>query len=637
MQNEFAQAPFLPRLRNMIVIGYMGATVSMMTFSKLIDAFAPAEGSPPNTLWAFSRWSLRGAFPIMLLTVGISMLVGLLEVVAFWLVGWVIDFVLASERQGLFAENWLLFLAVSVFFIVLRPAIMWLNTSFQTLAVMNNIFALVMSRLHRHTIGQSLSFFDDDFAGRIAQKQQQTARAIADVVSEILQAGGFAVAAVLGAALLVGSIHPYLGLGLLLWVLATVRLVGWFIPRVRIRAKKRAAARAMVTGQIVDTITNIQTVKLFAHGQHEDQAALRALGVFRERGLEFSRLTVWFRTSTMVLAGALPAFMIGGAVWLWSNGAASAGDIATAGMVATRLAQMTGWISFTALGIFGNIGEIEDGMRTLARDHTIIDRPTAQSPSGIRGQVTFDTVSFGYGRDGAALDHFALTLQPGEKVGLVGRSGAGKTTAVNLLMRLYDVEGGRILLDGTDIRDLTQDGLRHAISMVTQDAAMFNRSARENIRYGNPEASDEAVEAAAAKAEAMQFIPDLVDFRGRTGFDAHLGERGVKLSGGQRQRIALARAILKDAPILVLDEATSALDSEVEAAIQETLKELMAGKTVIAIAHRLSTIAQMDRIVVMDAGRIVEEGSHAALIAQGGLYADFWGRQSGGFIGVAAE
>ena len=620
-----------------IATGRRGDKVDVMRFSELIDAFAPAQGPPPARLGVFMRWALGGTFGVIAVTASLSVLVGLMEVFAFWLVGWVIDFVLAAGPEAIFADNWGLFLAIGLFFVALRPVVLWLNACLQGLGVMNNIFPLILSRLHRHTIGQGVSFFDDDFAGRIAQKQQQTARAITDVVGEILQAGGFAASALLGAAVLLGTIHPALAAVLVLWFLLIVAVVRWFLPRVRLRAKDRAAARAMMTGQIVDTITNIQTVKLFAHDAHEDRAALDALGEVRARGIAFSTLTVWFRVSIVTCAGMLPAAMIGGAVWLWSDGVASAGDIATAAMIATRFAQMSNWLSFTALGVFSNIGEIEDGMRTLARDHQLVDRAEARRIARARGAVMFEDVSFGYGREGAALDGFALALTPGQKVGLVGRSGAGKTTAVSLLLRLYDVERGRITVDGIDIRDIAQNSLRQQIGMVTQDAAMFNRSAMENIRYGRPEASDAEVFDAARKAEAHAFIPDLVDFRGRAGYAAHLGERGVKLSGGQRQRIALARAILKDPPILVLDEATSALDSEVEAAIQKTLKTLMQGKTVIAIAHRLSTIAEMDRIIVMDEGRIVEDGNHSALIAAGGVYAEFWARQSGGFLGVAAE
>lgn len=604
-----------------------------MRFADLIDAFAPASGPPPARLAPFIGWCLRGAWRIIALAGLASAAIGIVEVLAFWFVGWVIDFALAQGTEGGLRALMPAILGGAFFFILLRPLLTWLVSSLQSIAVVNNIFPLIMSRLHRHTIGQALSFFDDDFAGRIAQKQQQTARALADVVAETLQAGVFAVAAVLGAMLLVGGISPVLGGLVVVWVLALVALMRWFIPRIRERAAARADARARVTGQLVDTITNIRTVKLFAHGAFEDQAALGALSHFRDKGLAFSQLTVWMRVSVLLIAGLLPVVMISGALILWQQGAASPGDIAAAAMVATRLAQMSGWVSFTALGIFSNIGEIEDGIQTLAHPHRIEDRAKVTPLTRAAGAVAFEHVSFGYGRGMGALENFTLRLAPGEKIGLVGRSGAGKTTAVSLLMRLYDTEDGQITLDGTDIRALAQDDLRRQIAMVTQDAETFNRSAFDNIRYGRPEAEAAEVFAAAAQAEAARFIPDLRDFRGRTGYDAHLGERGVKLSGGQRQRIALARAILKDAPVLVLDEATSALDSEVEAEIQASLARAMEGKTVIAIAHRLSTIAQMDRIVVMDAGRIVEMGPHETLIAQGGLYAELWSRQSGGFLG----
>ena len=423
---------------------------------------------------------------------------------------------------------------------------------------------------------------------------------------------GLAVTAIIGAMAVMGRVNLWLALGMIVWIGGYAVLIRTFMPRIRTRAKARAAARAVVTGQVVDTLTNIATVKLFSHGSHEDEAALDALGGYRGATIDFGATSALFRFWLMALAGALPVLLIGGALLLWTRGAASAGDIATAGLLATRIAQMSGWVSMTAMGIFANVGEIEDGMRTLSPPHSITDAPGARAPGTARGAVDFEDVRFGYGRPTPALNGFTLHVRPGERVALVGRSGVGKTTAVSLLLRLYDVEGGRILLDGTDIRDLTQDALRAQIGMVRQETAMFNRSAMENIRYGRPEATEEEVYEAARRAEAHDFILDLRDWKGRTGYDAHLGERGVKLSGGQRQRIALARVILKNAPILVLDEATSALDSEVEAAIQDTLDTVMEGKTVLAIAHRLSTIARMDRIVVLEDGVIVEEGSHAA-------------------------
>ncbi|HRO10475.1 ABC transporter ATP-binding protein [Amaricoccus sp.] len=609
----------------------------MKRLADLIDAFAPADGPPPDRLGRFFLWVLRGSVPAILLALLVSVAVGATEVAAAAIIGRLIDLAQARGAEGLIAGSWPWLVGAVLFFLVLRPCLMGLSAALNALTLGPNLYPLVLSRLHRHTLGQALSFFDDDFAGRIAQKQQQTARAVTEAISESVNTFGLAVTAVVGAAAVMGRINPWLAVGMLVWISGYVVLIRHFMPRIRARSKARAAARAVVTGQVVDTLTNIATVKLFSHGSHEDEAALDALGGYRGAQIDFGATSALFRFWLMTLAGVLPVLLIGGALLLWTRGAATAGDIATAGLLATRIAQMSGWVSMTAMGIFSNIGEIEDGMRTLSPPHTITDAPGARQPSTARGAVDFEEVSFGYGRPRPALNGFTLHVRPGERVALVGRSGVGKTTAVSLLLRLYDVESGRILLDGVDIRELTQDALRAQIGMVRQETAMFNRSAIENIRYGRPEATDEEVYEAARRAEAHDFILGLRDVRGRTGYAAHLGERGVKLSGGQRQRIALARVILKDAPVLVLDEATSALDSEVEAAIQETLDTVMEGKTVIAIAHRLSTIARMDRIVVLEDGRIVEEGNHARLLAQGGRYARFWRHQSGGFINLAAE
>jgi ATP-binding cassette subfamily B protein len=378
----------------------------------------------------------------------------------------------------------------------------------------------------------------------------------------------------------------------------------------------------------------MKTVKLFAHTEHEDRVALDAMQGFRDSAMVYGVISSWFRFNLMGLAGILPVLMVGATVWLWSKGAASAGDIAAAGAVSFRLAQMTGWVSFSLMGIFGNLGEVEDGLRTLTPPYSLTDAPDATEMPRAKGQITMDHVSFAYGRTAGGLRDVSLSVAPGEKIGIVGASGAGKSTLVALLLRLYDTESGRILLDGIDVRSVTQESLRRQIGMVTQETAMFNRSARENILYGRPDATDDEMFAAARAAEAHEFILTLKDHQGRSGYDAYLGERGVKLSGGQRQRIALARAFLKDAPILVLDEATSALDSEIEASVQDALGRIMQGKTVLAIAHRLSTIAEMDRIIVLDQGHIVEQGTHPQLLAQSGLYARYWNRQSGGFIGV---
>jgi ATP-binding cassette subfamily B protein len=603
----------------------------------MIDAFARAEGPPPDRLWRFMHWALEGAFPAVGFGLAVSVAVGVTEVGTAWLVGWLIDLAQSRGPENLIAETWPALVGAVLFFLVLRPVLMGLGAAINALTLGPNLYPLVLSRLNRHTLGQSLSFFDDDFAGRIAQKQQQTARAITEAISETVNVLGLAVTAILGAIVVVGEVDGWLALGMLAWIGSYAVLIRHYMPKIRARSKARAAARAIVTGQVVDTITNIATVKLFSHGMQEDRAALDALAGYRGATIDFGAASAAFRFWLMTLAGALPVVLIGGTLLLWTRGAASAGDIATAGLISTRLAQMSGWVSMTAMSVFTNVGEIEDGMRTLSPPHAIVDAKGAVVPARTRGAVDFEDVRFGYGRPQAALDGFTLHVRPGERVALVGRSGAGKTTAVSLLLRLYEVEGGRIRLDGTDIRAMTQDALRAQIGTVRQETAMFNRSALENIRYGRPRATVEEVHEAARRAEAHEFILGLRDYKGRTGYDAHLGERGVKLSGGQRQRIALARVILKDAPILVLDEATSALDSEVEAAIQDTLDTVMEGKTVIAIAHRLSTIARMDRIVVLEGGRIVEEGTHAALIARRGLYARFWERQSGGFIDVAAE
>jgi ATP-binding cassette subfamily B protein len=601
-----------------------------------IDAFAPADGPPPRRLTAFFVWCLRGAFPVMLIAGVLSAAVGTLEVIAAFVLGRIIDTALAAGPEGFFTEHLGLVIFATAFFVLIRPVMFGLSAAANGIAVQPNVNPLVLSRLHRWTMGQAVTFFDNDFAGRIAQKQMQTSRAVTDVVSEIINVVFFALASLIGAAIMLTSIDGRVGAALALWLVAYLALIRWFMPRIRVTSKARAGARAMVSGQIVDTITNIKTVKLFAHTDHEDRAALGAMDVFRSRAIEFGVISSIFRVTLMTLAGALPVILIGGTLLLWQDGIATAGDIAAAGAISIRIAQMTGWVSFTLMQIYANVGEVEDGMRTLTPPHALTDAPRATPLPPASGLVEFDHVTFTYGRGSGGLRDVSLTLHPGEKLGLVGASGAGKSTLVSLLMRLYDTEKGAVRVDGRDLRDLTQESLRQQIGMVTQETAMFNRSAMDNILYGRPGATEEEVIDAARRAEAHEFILGLKDFAGREGYDAHLGERGVRLSGGQRQRIALARAILKDAPILVLDEATSALDSEVEAQIQTALERVMEGKTVLAIAHRLSTIAHMDRIVVIDEGRIVEEGDHRALMRKGGLYASYWERQSGGFLGLEA-
>lgn len=600
----------------------------------LIDHNARANGPPPQKLLPFIGWCLSGSWR----AIGLSSLLngtgGVIEVGMMMALGAAVQAAVTGTPETIFAENWLLFLGSILLILVLRPLTLGASNLMQTVCIGPNLFNLVLSRLHRHTIGQSVTFFDNDFAGRIAQKQMQSARALTDTVTELINAGTFAISSVIATGAVIGVYHPALLVVLLAWLAAYIALMAFFMPRVRVRSARRAAERAMVTGQVVDTITNIKTVKLFARAAHEDAAAIGSMERLRDSAIHWGELTSLFRMGLIAIAGVLPVALVGLAIWLWAGGQITPGQMTTLGAMGIRLSQMTGWVSWTLLTVYSNLGEVEDGMNTLSHPHTLTDQRGAKAVQNLTPEVHFDHVSFAYGTDTGGIRDINLRIAPGEKLGLVGASGAGKSTLTSLLLRLYDAEQGQVLVGGHDVRHLTQESLRQHIGLVTQETEMFNRSARENILYGRPEASEAEVIAAVEKAEASDFIHALRDHEGRTGFEARLGERGVKLSGGQRQRIALARALLKDAPILVLDEATSALDSEVEAHIQKALRNAMEGKTVIAIAHRLSTLSDMDRIVVLDQGRIAEQGSHAALLAQDGLYARYWQRQSGGFIGI---
>ena len=603
-----------------------------------IKPFRPASTNPPATTWKFFLWAVQGAWPGIIWATFWSACSGSMEAISATLLGDVIDVANTANPATVFSDHIWLFVGFAGLYLIARPMIFGLTTHAASIIVEPNLFPLILSRMHRWTLGQAVTFFDNDFAGRIAQKQMQVARAATDVVSGSIETMAFSLASVVGSVALLSTINGWVALLLVGWIAAYILFIKGFLKKVRGASASRAAARAMVTGQIVDTVTNMKTVKLFAHSRHEDGVALEAMNAFRDKAIEYGIISSWFRLSLMALAGVLPVLLVGATVYLWTLGGATAGDIAAAGAIAFRLAQMTGWVSFSLMSVFGNLGEVEDGVKTLTPPYTLNDAPGAAEMPRVRGEVRLEHMTFAYGRkteDGrGGVDDLNLTIKAGEKIGIVGASGAGKSTLVALLLRLYDAEKGRVLIDGIDVRSVTQESLRRQIGMVTQETAMFNRTARENIMYGNPDATEEMMIAAAKQAEAHDFILNLRDFAGRKGYDAYLGERGVKLSGGQRQRIALARAFLKDAPILVLDEATSALDSEVEASIQTALTQVMRGKTVLAIAHRLSTIAEMDRIVVLDAGRVVEQGSHAELLAQAGLYARYWNRQSGGFIGI---
>lgn len=606
----------------------------MKFFENLFDPFAEASGPPPRTIIAFGKWLFAGSGKAVLMMGVVSMLIGFAEVVAAWLVGLIIDRISSVGRE-VFLEGyvWVL-VGMVVFMLLLRPALILFQAGLNSLSFGPGLSVLGLYRVHKYTLGQSLDFFENDFAGRINQKQMQTTHALGELLMELLNAVAFAGAMVIGGAAVMFSSDFRLSLVMLGWLALYIVALRWGLPKIRQLGKARAEARSAISGRFVDSIANISTVKLFAHTDREEGEAVQTLTRFRQAALAFGRQVFKFRVAIALLAGLLPVALVGAAVALWYNGHSETGAIVTAGILASRLGAMTGWFSFMLMGLFADIGTAEDGIATLAKDYTLVDSDSAKTPAKVRGKINFARVNFQYGREsGGGLQDFDLEINPGEKLAVIGRSGAGKSTLVSLLLRMRDVETGAILLDGQDIRTLTQNGLRREIGMVTQDTQMFNRSARENILYGKPEATEAELLAACEKAQALEFINELEDNRGRKGFEARLGERGVKLSGGQRQRIALARVILKNAPILVLDEATSALDSEVEAAIQDTLGTLMEGKTVIAIAHRLSTIASMDRIVVLDEGRIAEQGTHEALLAKNGLYASFWSRQSGGFIG----
>ena len=603
-----------------------------MNPSNWINHKQVAQESPPTSTLNFFYWALKGSFPVLFFCSFISILTGLIEVSAVIILGLLIDAALASSNENPISSQVFLLALGLLFFLVIRPIVFGVFSYTQTVVVSPNIFNLILSRLHRWTLGQSVTFFENDFAGRIAQKEMQTARAATDVVIEIIHTILLALASVVGAALMLTTVNVTLSISLLGWLIGYIFLIRFFMPKIRKRSREKAGARALVTGQIVDTVTNIKTVKLFAHDKKEDDAAIGSMDNFRDFSIHYGVIAAWFRFCLNGLSGILPIMLVGGSLYYWSMGNVSAGDIAAAGAISLRLSQMTGWVSFTLMTLYANLGEVEDGIKTLATPHKLGDKAEASDLLVSQGSIDFRNVSFTYGKNISAVKDISLLVKPGEKIGLVGASGAGKSTLVSLLLRLYEPQKGTVLVDGININDITQSSLRKQIAMVTQETALFNRSARDNILYGNPNATEKEVIRATRQAEAYDFILDLEDHKGRKGYNAYLGEQGVKLSGGQRQRIALARAILKDAPILVLDEATSALDSEVESSIQSALELVMENKTVLAIAHRLSTLSKMDRIVVLNDGMIVEEGTHKTLIESNGLYRQYWDKQSGGFI-----
>jgi ATP-binding cassette subfamily B multidrug efflux pump len=602
-------------------------------FEKLLHPYPEAEPSlPPKGFAAFVWACTRGLRGYVLVLALLSAAVSAYEAWLFALLGKVVDWLGHTEPSRLWAEQ-RGSMGVFAAILVASTALIAMQTivKHQTLAI--NFPLRLRWNFHRLMLGQSMSFYADEFAGRITTKVMQTALAVREMIfttTEVIIGIGVYFITIVA---LAGGFDARLTLPFLGWFACYAVSVVYFVPRLGRVGKAQADARSMMTGRITDAYTNISTVKLFSNTQREAGFARQAMTEFRDTGYRQMRLVSAFEIVNHALVVGLILACGGYSVWLWTQGQVSAGAVAAVTAMALRVSGMSHWIMWEMASLFENIGTVQDGIATLTRPRVVVDAPEAQPLQVPRGEVKFEQARFGYGKPQPVIDDFTLTVRPGEKIGLIGRSGAGKSTLVNLLLRFYDLDGGRILIDGQDIAHVTQDSLRASIGMVTQDTSLLHRSVRDNIAYGRPGASDEEIERASRRAHAHEFIQHLTDLQGRKGYDAHVGERGVKLSGGQRQRVAIARVMLKDAPILLLDEATSALDSEVEAAIQASLTELMQGKTVIAIAHRLSTIAALDRLVVVDQGRIVEEGDHRSLLAQGGLYARLWSHQSGGFLG----
>ncbi|MEM1236995.1 MAG: ABC transporter ATP-binding protein [Pseudomonadota bacterium] len=603
-------------------------------FENLIDPYADyeREDAPPTRLWPFVWSYLRGFRRIFAYSVLLSIAVAAIELWLIYYMGRIIDDLVSTGTESFWSVHGLELALVTAFILLVRPVIQTLDVLFLNNAVMPNVGTIFRWRSHRHVLRQSVGWFENDFAGRIANRIMQTPPAVGEATFQVLDAITYSLAYFVGALILMSTTDLRLIIPLVLWLVLYGWLVKWTVSRIGPAAKAASDARSMITGRVVDSYTNIHSVKMFAHHEREEEFAKEAIEKARQTFQVEMRIYTAMDGMLTFLNGLLVVSVVGWGLALWSNGAATVGVVAAAATLSLRLNAMTGWIMWALTSFFQNVGVIQEGMETIAQPITLLDDPDARDLEVPAGRVEIDGLTHHYGRDKGGLDDVSLTIEPGQKIGLVGRSGAGKSTLVKLLLRFYDVEGGSIRIDGQDISRVTQNSLRSAIGMVQQDTALLHRSVRDNILYGNPAASEAEMLLAADQAAASEFIPDLEDMDGRQGYEAQVGERGVKLSGGQRQRIALARVILKNAPILLLDEATSALDSEVEAAIQDTLAGMMDGKTVIAIAHRLSTIAQMDRIIVMDEGRIVEDGSHAELLKRGGLYASFWARQSGGFI-----
>ncbi|MGB0798440.1 MAG: ABC transporter ATP-binding protein [Planktomarina sp.] len=603
-------------------------------FENLVDPYQSyaANDAPPRDLWPFLRDYLSPFKMVFWITAIFSFAVALGEIAIIWYMGRLVNLLAQTGKEVFWATyKYELILMVGLLFTV-RPVAMMIGTLLQNNTILPNVGTLVRYRAHRHVLGQSVSWFENDFAGRIANRIMQTPPATGEMVFQVFDAITYSAAYLIGAVILLADADPQLAVPMLIWLLLYGLLVRWTVRRVGPASQASSDTRSLVTGRVVDSYTNIHSVKMFAHDEREMDYAVEAIERSRETFQREMRLYSIMDFGLVALNSLLVIGVVGWAVWLWIAADANLGIVAAAAALTTRMGGMSGWIMWALTTFFRQLGVIKEGMETIAAPIELVDNSHAQTLMLDQGQVELRDVTHRYGRDFGGLDNVNLLIKPGERIGLVGRSGSGKSTLIKLLLRFYDTEKGAILFDGQQVCDVTQNSLRAQIGVVQQDSSLLHRSVRDNILYGRPDATEDQIVAAAKKAEAHEFILSLEDMQGRRGYDAQVGERGVKLSGGQRQRIALARVILKDAPVLILDEATSALDSEVESEILKTLYQVMSGKTVIAVAHRLSTIAQMDRIVVLDDGQIIEQGSHQELLALNGHYAGFWKHQSGGFL-----
>ena len=604
-------------------------------FEKRIEPFPAEEPSrPPEGLVAFCWHYSKPVWPWLVMMSVLSAAIAAAEVFVFGFLGQIVDWLSAADRQTFLSIEGPRLAWMSAFVVLILPVIVLLHSLIIHQTLLGNYPMIARWQMHRYLLRQSMNFFANEFAGRVATKVMQTSLAIRETVMKLMDILVFVLVYFAAVLFIVGSSDWRLMLPLLFWLAIYSGLIAYFVPKMRDISMRQADTRSTMTGRVVDSYTNINTVKLFSHAGREASYARASMQDFLGTVHGQMRLVTQFH-ALIYFNNCLVVFMVAAtAIWLWLGAAVSVGAIAVATALALRLNGMSQWIMWEVSSLFENIGIVHDGMAMMTIPHSVTDDADAKPIAVAKGGIEFDNIRFHYGKQSGVIENLSLTIKAGEKIGLVGRSGAGKTTLANLLLRFYDLEGGTIRIDGADIATIEQDSLRAQIGVVTQDTSLLHRSIRDNIGYGRPAASDSEIIEAAKRAKAWDFIENLQDQRGKTGLDAHVGERGVKLSGGQRQRIAIARVFLKDAPVLVLDEATSALDSEVEAAIQENLFDLMQGKTVIAIAHRLSTIAQLDRLVVMDMGRILETGTHRQLVAKRGLYAELWARQSGGFIGA---